>query len=43
MHDYNRSVENKQLHMNKSNTNNKKTKRNFKTQNTLALPKTQTG
>ena len=37
MHDYNRAVENKHLHMNK---NNKNTKRNFKTQNTLGMPKT---
>jgi len=39
MHDYNRAVENKHLHMNK---NNKNTKRNFKTQNTLAMPDTGT-
>ena len=34
-----RAVENKHLHMNK---NNKNTEANFKTQNTLAMPKTRT-
>jgi len=34
-----RAVENKHLHMNK---NNKNTKANFETQNTLAMPKTRT-
>ena len=35
--DYDTAVENKHLHMTK---NNKNTKRNFKTQNTLGMPKT---
>ena len=39
MHDYEGAVENNHLHMNK---NNKNTKAGFKTQNTLAMPKTMT-
>ena len=38
LHDYERAVENKHLHVNK----NKNAKANFKTQNTLAMPKTRT-
>jgi len=39
MHDYDRAVENKHMHMNKNNKNNKNTKRSFKTRNALAMPK----
>ena len=39
MYDYDRTVGNKHLHMNK---NNKNTKANFKTQNTLAMRKART-
>jgi len=37
MHDYERAVENEHLHMNRNDRN---TNANFKTQNTLAVPKT---
>ena len=38
MHYYDAPVENKHLGMNNNNKNNKDTKRNFKTQNKLAMP-----
>ena len=39
MHDFERAVGNKHLHVNE---NNKNTKANFETQNTLEMPKTRT-
>jgi len=40
MHGYDREVGKKHVHTNENNKNNTNTRRNFKTQNTLGMPKT---